>query len=106
MCWKGECVSHLNNSISRVQETIDKATTATERVHKAIMNLPLDIIEKVAPLEGLTKSVRKIQDSIVGGVYDIIRTANSEVGNIAQDLLKKAETPSRHHVRHAPGRHS
>lgn len=85
-------MSRLSELIGLVQETIDKGATTVEEVHQAIMNQPIDVIEKIAPsLEGPAASVRNIQNRTIGGVYDIIRTVNQEVGKIAQELLIKAE---------------
>lgn len=85
-------MTRLNELIALVQETIDKGATTVEEVHRAIMNQPLEVIEKVAPsLEGTAESVRNVQNRTIGGVYDIIRTVNKEVGKIAQELLVNAE---------------
>ena len=86
-------MSKLTGLIDRVQETIDRGSTTVEEVHKAIMNQPLDLIERIPPLEGAARSVREVQNRTVGSVYDIIRTTNRQVGNLARDLLSKAERP-------------
>ena len=84
-------MTKLSERVILVQETIDQGATTGEEAHKAIMNQPLDVIEKLAPLEGPARSVRAVQNRTVGSVYDIVRTVNGEVGKVAQDLLSKAD---------------
>ncbi len=88
-------MTKLSELVSLVQETIEKGATTVEEVHRAIMNQPIDIIEKIAPrLESTAESVKEVQNRTIGGVYDIIRTVNKEVGKIAQELLSKARPAS------------
>lgn len=81
----------LTGLVDLIQETINKGATTVEEVHKAILNQPLEVIERVAPAVKATAAVRRVQDLTVGSVYDVIRTINNEVGRIAKDLLTKAD---------------
>ncbi len=74
-----------------VQEAIDKGATTVEQVHKTIANMPLDVLEKIEPISPAVKEVRKVHDATIGNVYEIIRTINQKVGEIANDLLSKIE---------------
>ncbi len=74
-----------------VRELIDKGASSVEDIHKNIADMPFDTLEKVLPLESTTKSVRKVHDNTVGGVYDIIRKVNSEVSRLAGEMLDKVE---------------
>ena len=71
-----------------VQELIDKGATSVEQIHRAIADMPFETLEKIEPLESATKSTKKIHDNTVGGVYDIIRKVNKEVGKLAEELLE------------------
>ncbi len=87
-------MTNLTGLADVVKDTIDKGARSVEEVHKAILNQPLDIIEKIAPLEGPARMVRAVQDRTVGSVYEVIRTVNAEVNKIAKDLLEKLEKKS------------
>jgi hypothetical protein len=59
-------------------------------------------------LKGPAKRVRRVQDHTVGAIYDVIRRVNERVGNLASDLLAKANrrgarraTGTRHSTSHA-----
>jgi hypothetical protein len=62
-----------------------------EQIHKAIAAMPLEALEKIEPLGPTAQTTRKIQENTIGGVYEIIRKVNKEVGALADDLLKKVD---------------
>jgi len=74
-----------------VQDAIDKGATSVEQIHKTIANMPLDVLEKIAPISPAVKEVKRVQDATIGNVYETIRTVNQKVGEIANDLLSKIE---------------
>jgi hypothetical protein len=90
-----------------VQREIDDGATTVEEIHKAIANLPLDILERLDVFEEMVKDVRKVQETSIGAIYDVIRRVNHEVGNYAKELLesrptrKSAHKPARKPV-HTP----
>jgi len=83
-----------------VQREIDDGATTVEEIHKAIANLPLDILERLDVFDEMVKDVRKVQDTSIGAIYDVIRRVNHEVGNYAKEILggrptrKSAHTPA------------
>ena len=75
-----------------VQREIDDGATTVEEIHKAIANLPLDILERLDVFEEMVKDVRKVQETSIGAIYDVIRRVNHEVGNYAKELLEGHST--------------
>ena len=86
-----------------VQREIDDGATTVEEIHKAIANLPLDILERLDVFEEMAKDVRKVQDTSIGAIYDVIRRVNHEVGNYAKELLERRPTRKSAH-KPAPSR--
>jgi len=84
-------MSKLKGLKDLVQTAIDKGATSVEEVHMAIANMPLNILEKIEPLEAPAKEIKHVYESTVGAVYDMIRKINSEVGNVAESLINQAE---------------
>jgi hypothetical protein len=80
-------MSNLKGLIELAQGAVDKGTTAVEEVHKAIMNEPIELLKKIPSLEKPAKGVQDVQNQIIGGVYQTIRTANQRFNEIAKDLL-------------------
>ena len=74
-----------------VKEAIDKGATSTEEIHKSISNLPFEILTKIAPFSDAIENMKEIQRNTIGKVYDMIRTVNEQVGEIADNILKKKE---------------
>ena len=68
--------------LNRASETIEKLTTAVERVHQEIAHMPLDVIESIVPNLPITKKVGEVQAKIIGGTYDVIRGLNKAVAGI------------------------
>jgi hypothetical protein len=80
-----------------VQREIDDGATTVEEIHKAIANLPLDILERLDVFEEMVKDVRKVQETSIGAIYDVIRRVNHEVGNYAKELLEGRPTRTAAH---------
>ncbi len=74
-----------------VQETIDKGATSVEEVHQAIAAMPLDVLESIEVLEEPAKNIKEIRKKTIGGVYNIIRTINEKVADIADDIINRVE---------------
>ena len=73
-----------------VQDAIDKGATTVEEVHKAIADLPLEILERNDLLKEPAKEVKRLQDHTLGAIYDVIREINCHVGAYASKLLAEA----------------
>ncbi|MFC1888995.1 hypothetical protein ACFL4G_04485 [Thermodesulfobacteriota bacterium] len=84
-------MSNLLKLKDLVQDLIDKGATSVEQIHKAIVAMPFETLEKIEPLENVVKSTKKIQESTIGTVYDVIRNVNKEVGRLAEELLGGAD---------------
>ena len=61
--------------------------SSVEEIHKAIANLPLDVLERLDLFENAVRGARKVQEARIGAMYDLIRKVNEEVGKIAKELL-------------------
>jgi len=85
---KGEVRSEIKKLADLVQKEIEDGATTVEEIHKAIASLPLDILERLDVFEETVKGVRKVQDTSIGAIYDVIRRVNHEVGNYAKELLE------------------
>jgi hypothetical protein len=70
-----------------VRRAVDEGATTVEDIHKAIANLPLEVLERIDGFEDTLKSVRRIQEQSIGAVYNVIRRVNAEATRLAGDLL-------------------
>ncbi len=71
----------------RVRRAVDEGADAAEKIHKKVVNLPLDVLERNGVLEGRAKDLRKFQDQAIGTVYDLVRGINHDVVKLASDVL-------------------
>jgi hypothetical protein len=71
-----------------VRERVDEGATTVEEIHKAIADLPLEVLQRMDVFTETVKDVRRIQDSSIGAVYDVIRKVNHEVTRLAGELLQ------------------
>ncbi len=74
-----------------IRGAVDQGANSVEEIHKAIADLPLDVLERNGLFEETAAQVRRIQDRTLGAVYDVIREVNKQVNGLASDLL----TPKR-----------
>ena len=78
-------MENLKQIKDRVQDAIDKGTTAVEKVHQDILHKPIEVLESIAPNLPLTNAVAEVQRKIVGIVYDVIRGVNHAAGGLRSD---------------------
>ena len=70
-----------------VQDLVDKGATSVEEIHKSVADMPFDMLKKIDPTEGTADSARNLHHDTVGGVYNLIRKINKEVGEFASEIL-------------------
>lgn len=73
-----------------IEETIDKGATTAEEIHRAITNLPITVLERLGASEETTQGVRKVQDSTIGAIYELVHDINHKVLGLASDLIEDA----------------
>lgn len=79
--------AHRKTLIGRVQHEIEKGANAVEKMHKAIADLPLEMLERNGVLRGPAKRMRRAQDRAIGAVYEMVRKAARAVGEFASDRV-------------------
>lgn len=84
---KGDGRAEAKRLVDLVQTEIDDGATSVEEIHKAIANLPLDVLERLDVFEEGVKGARKVQEASIGAIYDVIRKVNVEVGKLAKEIL-------------------
>jgi len=71
-----------------VREAVDDGARTAEEIHKAIADLPLDVLERLDLFDETVKEARRIQDRSIGAVYDVIRRINREVTGLAREIIE------------------
>ena len=71
----------------RIHDAIDETATTAENIHKAVVNLPFDALERTNTLEETAREAKKLQGELVGVVYRLVRKINGEVRTLGDDLL-------------------
>lgn len=82
-----------------VRKAVDEGATTVEDIHKAVADLPLEIIGRLDGFEDALKDVRRVQKESIGAVYDLIRRVNRDVTRLADDVLREAGRRSRKRAR-------
>ena len=71
-----------------VEEAIDKGANTAEEIHRSVMDMPVTVLESLG-LASTAKKVKKVQDSSIGALYELIHEINHSVGRLAKDVLKQ-----------------
>jgi uncharacterized protein YaaR (DUF327 family) len=71
-----------------VEGIIDKGANTAEEINRAILDLPVTMLEGLG-LEETADDVKKVQDSSIGAIYKLIHDINHKVANLATDLLEQ-----------------
>jgi len=83
-----EARSQATRLADLVREAVDDGATTAEEIHKAIADLPLDVLQRLDVFHETIKDVKKIQDTSIGAVYDVIHRINHEVTGLAREILE------------------
>jgi len=94
---KGDGRAAARRLVDLVQKEVDDGASSVEEIHKAIANLPLDVLERLDVFEETVKGVRKVQEARLGAIYDVIRKVNEEVGKLAKEILARPGAPKHAH---------
>ena len=71
-----------------IQDVVDRGATSVEEIHRAIVDVPLEVMARNGLFEQTAADVRRIQDRSIGAVYDTIREVNHRVTELASQLLE------------------
>jgi hypothetical protein len=74
-----------------VEDVIDKGANTAEEINRAILDLPVTVLENLG-LCDTAEQVKKVQDSTIGAIYTLIRDINHKVADLAADLLEQKKT--------------
>ena len=84
---KGDGRAEAKRLVDLVQREIDDGATSVEEIHKAIANLPLEVLDRLDIFQETSKGARKVREATIGAMYDVIRKVNDEVGELAKEIL-------------------
>jgi hypothetical protein len=71
-----------------IRKAVDEGATTAEDIHKAVADLPLEMIARLDGFEDALKDVRRVQKESIGAIYDLIRRINRDVTRLADDALR------------------
>lgn len=77
-----------------VEDVIDKGANTAEEINRAILDLPVTVLENLG-LGDAASHVKKVQDSTIGAIYALIRDINHKVADLAEDLLEQRKSTSK-----------
>jgi hypothetical protein len=86
---KGRAGAEARQLAGLVRQAIDDGADTVEEIHRSIAALPLDVLERLDLFKETVKDVRKVQDTSIGAIYDLVHKVNREVGKLAQELLER-----------------
>ena len=84
---KTQVKADLRRLTDLVRREVEAGATSVEEVHKSIARMPLDVLAKLDVFEKTMKDVRRIQETSIGAVYDLIRKVNDEAAKLAKEML-------------------
>jgi len=79
---------NLENLADTIQETVDRAATGIEEIHRSIAEVPLDVMRRTGLFEQTADDIGDLQERSIGAVYDAVRSINRSVVGFASELLR------------------
>ncbi len=87
-------MEHQETLTGRIQQAVERGATSVEEIHKAIADLPFEVLERNGLFEQAAGQLREVQERSIGAVYDTIREVNRRVAGLAADLLGSGPSSS------------
>jgi len=84
-------VQQIRGAKDLIQDAVAAGITATEQVHRDIGRKPYALLAKINVIAGPVQAVERIQQTITGGVYRVIRIGNRLAGAIATQLIDRLD---------------
>ena len=72
-----------------IEEAIDKGADTAEEINRAILDLPITVLDSLG-MENTSNEVKKVQDSTIGAIYQLVHDINHKVADLATELLEQA----------------
>jgi len=73
-----------------IEQLVDKGATTAEEIHRSVAETPVSVLEEVGLLGKETSAeVKRLQDTSMGALYDLIRDVNHKVSKLATELLEQ-----------------
>jgi hypothetical protein len=86
---KGNGRAEIRRLADLVEQAIDDGAKSVEEIHRSIAGMPLDVLERLDLFPKTTKEVRRVQDTSIGAIYELIHKVNRQVNQLAKDMLKR-----------------
>jgi uncharacterized NAD-dependent epimerase/dehydratase family protein len=86
---KGDGRAEARRLAHLVEQAIDNGADSVEGIHRSIASMPLDVLERLDLFKETVKDVRKVQDTSIGAIYELIHKVNREVGKLATEMLQR-----------------
>ena len=63
---------------------------AAEEINRAILDLPITVLDSLG-MENTANEVKRVQDSSIGAIYQLVHDINHKVADLATELLEQRE---------------
>jgi hypothetical protein len=77
--------------VTAVGDVVEQGANSAETIHRAVAGLPFDIIEGLQSIDAPLKEARKLQNKAIDAVYNLVRSVNRDVQQIANELIDTGE---------------
>jgi uncharacterized protein YaaR (DUF327 family) len=74
-----------------IEEAIDKGADTAEEINRAILDLPITVLDSLG-MENTSNEVKKVQDSTIGAIYQLVHDINHKVADLATELLEQRKS--------------
>ena len=71
-----------------ITDAIDKGADTAEEIHRAVLDLPVTVLDGLG-LEDTASTLKRAQDSSIGAIYELIHDINHKVADLAKELLEQ-----------------
>jgi hypothetical protein len=71
-----------------IEEVIEKGANTAEEINRAVLELPVSVLDSLG-LEDTATEVKKVQNSSIGAVYNLIHDMNHKIADLATELLEQ-----------------
>lgn len=74
-----------------IEDTIARSAQTAEQIHRSVADLSGSVLEGAGFGDKSSEELRRIQETSIGAIYNLVREVNHSVADLARDIITRVD---------------